>query len=883
MSHLVEAGYLTSVELFFLIVGHTHNPVDRWFSILSRAIKKADFIGSILAMQALFVLACQQDAKRVGLDTTVIQLTTYRDYRKFYAPVLNDKISNYQLPARFIIKRNEVWAKATMQYMNVSPLPGMPAKWLPLLPSGVNDRLDTEAIIPLVPYMLFNGETELLKALSIDSTALIGSIFDPKVAAQAAQLNDILAALPAIRELEARAIAETTSRMDTEAHGHSVEKVVLSKDQLKRIESEMLRHNNANEGYIIWLKTSQCADPTWLDGVPEVLPNPAKWERLLAQQPAVNRPPASTASSSMGAGVVVDRPPASTASSSMSAPSSSSSTSASTALALPSSSSSVSASSSSSSSSASTSSASASSAPASSAPASSAPASSAPASSASASSASASSNAINAASTANRKPKKTVEEKERDEAASALLNLTTGAANMARAATHMLELDIDVDPDPSLSIAQATSGFTKRVLTQQEIDFYNAHLRVPDIIASVKALVAAAEAEPWELLRLPEETDALKQRKLRIREEQQAYAAKAEANITRLLSRRGINSTNVMSEVLNRDGFSAYLTANIDDMNKVGLLAVAKAAGVETKFTDADGKKKEKKVETLRQDVKAYLAANQQVTVESLIDKATHGATGELNQTAPGLNASAEALPPASPDSSRSADTLSASSAQATLCSIMECDFADTVMCAVCALPFCSKYHATHTDGHDLHLGFLREGLRRPSFASYVDDSAADVSTPTVCVPISGAIRVRFARESFPLTTSTAEPLPGVTEQTSEQLPASAAHPSTAFAPSSTPPLVLLPQSVSSEARPAPTEEPPSSLSTDIIQGQLMGTEVAQPAAAVIQLPITTGKIEVKRKHAEMSNSTFDIAIATVDRLRGQGCTRESLTTALSS
>ena len=86
--------YFTSVEIFFLIVGHTHNPIDRRFSVLARAIKSADFIGSVLAMQELFKFACKEEASS-SHDLTVVQLTTYRDYVKFYAPVLNKAISNY--------------------------------------------------------------------------------------------------------------------------------------------------------------------------------------------------------------------------------------------------------------------------------------------------------------------------------------------------------------------------------------------------------------------------------------------------------------------------------------------------------------------------------------------------------------------------------------------------------------------------------------------------------------------------------------------------------------------------------------------------------------------------------------------------------------------
>ena len=43
ISDLIERGYYDEIEVFFLIVGHTHNKLDQWFSVLSKAIKGAHF------------------------------------------------------------------------------------------------------------------------------------------------------------------------------------------------------------------------------------------------------------------------------------------------------------------------------------------------------------------------------------------------------------------------------------------------------------------------------------------------------------------------------------------------------------------------------------------------------------------------------------------------------------------------------------------------------------------------------------------------------------------------------------------------------------------------------------------------------------------------
>ena len=43
-SLLVETGLLDEIYVNFLIVGHTHISIDQYFSVLSRAINRAEFI-----------------------------------------------------------------------------------------------------------------------------------------------------------------------------------------------------------------------------------------------------------------------------------------------------------------------------------------------------------------------------------------------------------------------------------------------------------------------------------------------------------------------------------------------------------------------------------------------------------------------------------------------------------------------------------------------------------------------------------------------------------------------------------------------------------------------------------------------------------------------
>ena len=45
LSLLVQSGAMDEVNLSFLIAGHTHCPLDQYFSVLGKAIHKANFIG----------------------------------------------------------------------------------------------------------------------------------------------------------------------------------------------------------------------------------------------------------------------------------------------------------------------------------------------------------------------------------------------------------------------------------------------------------------------------------------------------------------------------------------------------------------------------------------------------------------------------------------------------------------------------------------------------------------------------------------------------------------------------------------------------------------------------------------------------------------------
>jgi hypothetical protein len=107
---LVENGYFDVLEVNFLIVGHTHSSIDQYFSVLSKAISSAEWIGSPLSLQAL----CSQAHKptRGGNDEIIErrpsvnrQIEVYYDVVSALKPYINDQIKFFQVPHHFLFRR----------------------------------------------------------------------------------------------------------------------------------------------------------------------------------------------------------------------------------------------------------------------------------------------------------------------------------------------------------------------------------------------------------------------------------------------------------------------------------------------------------------------------------------------------------------------------------------------------------------------------------------------------------------------------------------------------------------------------------------------------------------------------------------------------------
>jgi hypothetical protein len=283
LSHLIEENFFQEIEMMFLVVGHTHNILDQWFSVLGKAVRKAHFIGSVLALHELYKIAHSDDEAKKPAH--IYQLQTYHDWRRFYDPVRNTDIHHFNVPLRFRFKLDEFLKIAKMEYMYMSPPHGFKhmEKWQPVT-VGIRQNTDINGSVPIYPFAIFNGAATVIEALGMKK---IGPNSLTEIASgnkkDFYKYDEFREIMPVIRELEVRTVGESAIRMNQEAErGYSDEKVTLKAALLQKIDDEISRNNSSAGGRIVWLRRSKCSNPDYLNGRPDVLPNPKLWRQRIA-------------------------------------------------------------------------------------------------------------------------------------------------------------------------------------------------------------------------------------------------------------------------------------------------------------------------------------------------------------------------------------------------------------------------------------------------------------------------------------------------------------------------------------------------------------------------------------------------------------------------
>ena len=307
-SALVELGYFDAIDMNFLIVGHTHSSIDQYFSVLSKAIKSAEFIGSPISLQAL----CSQAHKDRARPAVNRQLDVCYNIVDALKPYINKKIKFFQVPHCFSFRRRG--NKCIMFYKLFSSH----EKWLPVEPDlstkicnnsktstsvvdknervleAVRNESNKLTVVEVQPLSCFDGKKSFLSQIGITGDAKSNYLINNKQARN--KIDAIDSVLPIIAEEEIVALHNLEVRTDAEeSAGRVFEQKELIK--LKLSEPERLLIQNAmksvssismKKGYIMWIIDSVDLPP--LDSIrPKLIHVGASINLSAAQQSEYER------------------------------------------------------------------------------------------------------------------------------------------------------------------------------------------------------------------------------------------------------------------------------------------------------------------------------------------------------------------------------------------------------------------------------------------------------------------------------------------------------------------------------------------------------------------------------------------------------------------
>ena len=167
LSILVQEFYFDSIQVNFLIVGHTHACIDQYFSCLSDVIYSRSFIGSPLALRNLF------DTELASKTKPAINKTihVYYDYKSWLDQVINQSIKYYQIPQVFVFTRKNFIACCQYKFLSTDQ------DFLPRPPQDLKDIITIDNLdsvsegFRLSPFCQFGGENAVVDYLCYNESS----------------------------------------------------------------------------------------------------------------------------------------------------------------------------------------------------------------------------------------------------------------------------------------------------------------------------------------------------------------------------------------------------------------------------------------------------------------------------------------------------------------------------------------------------------------------------------------------------------------------------------------------------------------------------------------------------------------------------------------
>lgn len=255
ISLLLESYHFEAINMYFLIVGHTHNALDQYFGVLSEAVKASYFIGSPISLHHLLELAHSDPKKR---PTVSRQISIIYDYTKLLGPYINKEIKFFQIPHCFQFRL--IYGKAYMRYKLFS----FHNEWLPKQPSQLIMSMEelTKTLIykiKLPPFCTVGGAEALAKDLGLRGDVSFSELLTTVSVEQTSKISETTKFVQIhIRDLESKAINQSIKRFknESEAGFHTPKQNLYesSETEINDIKAYLnLRPKSNDEGYIIWL------------------------------------------------------------------------------------------------------------------------------------------------------------------------------------------------------------------------------------------------------------------------------------------------------------------------------------------------------------------------------------------------------------------------------------------------------------------------------------------------------------------------------------------------------------------------------------------------------------------------------------------------------
>jgi hypothetical protein len=261
-SALVENGYFDVLEVNFLIVGHTHSSIDQYFSVLSKAISSAEWIGSPLSLQAL----CSQAHKptRGGNDEIIErrpsvnrQIEVYYDVVSALKPYINDQIKFFQVPHHFLFRR--VCGKCIMQYklfpQNPTYLPQEP-KEVTTCESLLREKNAIKKVY-VSPLSIINGTDTFFEHMGVPKDSNSSFIYKSDSTIQ--RVSAVRSMISTFEDMEKNALHQLEVRTELESAEGNCDEIKdqcladASRGDKALIETFLSKESTNERGYIMWI------------------------------------------------------------------------------------------------------------------------------------------------------------------------------------------------------------------------------------------------------------------------------------------------------------------------------------------------------------------------------------------------------------------------------------------------------------------------------------------------------------------------------------------------------------------------------------------------------------------------------------------------------